>query len=223
MVAGLGYGFGSGGAGGSGDVGNGGGNPGDFKRGSTQQASIAYNGLALGPGKLSVNASLNHANVSNLVHESELFGGNYSIGYFRFNAGVVHYTAEQGVLNSMGKRTDKSWTTSMSFIPGGKLEYDLGYQTIKGKNAGFNGGGNILNAFGNTSGVTTVATGSKKTLYGSIIFHVDRQLDVYFAADRFNVTGGWVVGDAQGNGQQFGVGHTYSSEIEAAIGARFKF
>ena len=224
LVAGLAYGFGSGGSGGSGDVGNGGSTPGDFTRGTTQEASIAYNALPIGPGKLSANASYNRANVAGLIHQSELLGGNYSFGPARINAGYVHYTAEQGVDNTGLKRVDNSWTTSFSLIPsGGKFEYDLGYQVIKGTNAGFNGGGNTLNPFGNTSAVKSYASGSKKSTYGSIIYHVDGQLDVYFAADYFRVTGGWVLGDAEGNGNQFGGSNPYNSEVEAAIGARFKF
>jgi hypothetical protein len=32
-----------------------------------------------------------------------------------------------------------------------------------------------------------------------------------------------VLGDAQGNGNHFGLGQRYNSEYEAAIGARYKF
>jgi predicted porin/uncharacterized coiled-coil protein SlyX len=223
IVAGLGYAFGSGGVGGSGDVGNGGGTPGDFTKGTNQAASLAANSLAIGPGLLSFNASYDRANVTDLIHQSELLGGNFRIGMFRLNAGLAHYTAQQGPHNSMGNRTDNSWTVSMSLLPISSVELDLGYQDMKGKNAGFNGGGATLNPFGNTAGVTTVADGAKKTLYGSLIYHVDRQLDIYFAADDFKVTGGWVVGDAQGNGNHFGVGNPFNSELEFAIGARFKF
>ena len=222
-VVGLAHAFGSGGAGGSGDVGNGGSTPGDFTNGTTTQGSVAYNNLNLGVGKLSVNASLNRADVSDLIHTAELIGGNFTTGIFRFNTGLAHYTAEQGVNNSMGTRTDNSWTMSMSLTPVGKLEYDLGYQQLKGTHAGFGAGGNILSPFGNTANVTTVANGGKNTVYGSIFYHVDKQLDVYLAADYFRTTGGWIVGDAQGNGLHYGVGNTYNSEIEAAIGMRFKF
>jgi predicted porin len=219
-LAGLGYGFGSQGAGGGG--GNGGTVPGDFTKGTTQEASVAYNNLDLGAANLNVNASYDRANVSDLIHQSELVGGNVTVGIVRFNTGVVHYTAQQGLNNSMGSRTDNAWTTSVSFMPG-KMKYDIGYQVMKGKNAGFSGGGNILNPFGNTAGVATVADGSKKTLYGSIIFRADKQTDFYVAADIFRVTGGWVVGDAQGNGNQFGGTHTYNSEFETAVGVRYKF
>ena len=223
VVAGLGYAFGSGGSGGSGDVGNGGGNPGDFTKGTNQAVSLAYNKLDLGMAKVNLNVSYDGANVADLIHKSELVGGNVTVGMFRFNAGFAHYTAEQGASNSIGTRTDKSWTTSMSIMPAEKLEFDLGYQEMKGNHAGFNGGGNILNPFGNTSGVTLTANGGKKTLYGSIIYHVDRQVDVYFAADNFHTMGGWVVGDAQGNGMHFGGSNPFNSETEVAIGGRFKF
>jgi predicted porin len=223
VVAGLGYAFGSGGAGGSGDIGNGGTIPGDFTNGSTQAASIAYNGLDLGAGKLSANVSYDRAKVSDLIHQSELIGGNYVIGGFRFNAGYAHYTAQQGVNNSMGTRTDNSWTTSMSFTPGNKMEYMLGYQVMKGTHAGFGGSGNTLNPFGNTGKVTAVADGNKKTIYAAIFYHADKQTDFYIAADSFKAGGGWIVGDAQGNGNHYGLGKAFSGTFETAVGLRFKF
>jgi predicted porin len=223
VVAGLAYAFGSGGAGGSGDVGNGGATPGDFQKGTTQEASIAYNSLALGPGVLSANLSYDRANVDDLIHQSVLLGGNYRVGIFRMNTGFAHYTAEQGAHNSAGTRTDNSWTVSASVLPTPANEFALGYQEMKGSHAGFGGSGATLNPFGNTADVATVATGAKKTLYGSWMYHVDRQFDVYLAADSFKVTGGWVVSDAQGNGNHFGVGNPFDSEYEVAIGARYKF
>ena len=223
IVAGLGYAFGSQGAGGSGDVGNGGATPGDFQKGSTQEASIALNSLPVGPGLLSGNISYDRANVNDLIHQSALVGGSYRVGMFRVNGGFVHYTAEQGAGNAAGTRTDNSWTVSMSLLPTPENEIALGFNEMKGRHAGFNGGGNILNAFGNTAGVTSVADGSKKAIYGSYMFHVDRQLDVYLAADHFKVDGGWVIGDAQGNGNHFGAGHAFNSETEMAVGARYRF
>jgi predicted porin len=222
VVLGLGYSFGSGGAGGSGDVGNGGSTPGDFTKGTTQAASVAYNKLMVGPAVISLNASYDRANVADLIHQSELFGGNATFGGFRLNAGIIHYTAEQGPNNSAGKRTDNSWTTSVSYTLD-RMEYDLGYQVMKGSHAGFSGGGTTLNPFGNTSGVTMTADGKKSTVYGSIFYHADRQLDLYFAADYFTVGGNWLVGDAQGNGLHFGTGQPFKNETEVAVGARFKF
>jgi predicted porin len=222
-LTGLGYAFGSGGAGGSGnDNPSGGSSPGDFTKGTNQAVSVAYNDLAVGPLLLNMNASYNHANVSDLVHRAELFGGNMLFGPFRLNAGYVHYTAEQGPNNSIGDRSDNSWTISGSFRPN-KFEYALGYVRMKGDHAGFGASGNTLNPMGNTSGVTTVADGAKNTVFGSVMYHWDSQLDVYLAADSFNVSGNWVLGDAQGNGNHFGVGHTYQDEYEVATGFRFKF
>ena len=224
IVAGLGFAFGSQGAGGSGDVGNGGSTPGDFKKGQTQEASIALNALPVGPGLLSANLNYDRANVNDLTHQSTLIGGNYRVGMFRVNGGYAHYTAEQGAANSAGTRTDNSWTVSMSLLATPENEIALGFNELKGKNAGFNGGGNILNPFGNTAGVTaTAANGSKKAIYASYMYHVDRQFDVYVAADHFKVDGGWVIGDAQGNGNHFGAGQAYNNETEMAVGARYKF
>ncbi|MEP6502635.1 MAG: porin [Betaproteobacteria bacterium] len=223
VVAGLAYAFGSQGAGGSGDVGNGGSTPGDFQKGTTQEASIALNKLEIGPGLMSANVSYDRANVNDLIHQSVLVGGNYRIGMFRVNGGYAQYTAEQGAGNSAGSRTDNSWTVSMSLLPTPSNEIAFGFNEMKGKHAGFNSGGNILNPFGNTAGVAAVADGSKKAFYGSYMFHVDRQFDVYVAADHFKVDGGWVIGDAQGNGNQFGAGHAFNAETEVAVGARYKF
>jgi predicted porin len=221
-VTGLAYKFGSGGVGGSGDVGNGGSVPGDFTNGTAQAASVAYNGIDLGGAKMNVNLSYDRANVAELIHQSELFGGNIVFGALRWNAGVIHYTAQQGADNSMGERTDNSWTTSISYKPA-KTTYSLGYQEMKGKHAGFGGSGKTLNPFGNTSGVTAVADGAKDTVYGSIVYAPDKEIDLYVVADYFHVTGDWVVGDAQGNGLKYGNGQTYKSQTEVATGVRFKF
>ena len=64
LVAGLGYAFGSAGAGGSGDVGNGGSVPGDFGKGTTKEASVAYNHFEAGPAIINLNASYDRANVA---------------------------------------------------------------------------------------------------------------------------------------------------------------
>jgi predicted porin/uncharacterized coiled-coil protein SlyX len=221
-VTGLAYAFGSAGNGGSGDVGNGGSVPGDFTKGTGQAVSVAYNKLKVGDGTINLNASYDRANVQGLIHQSELFGGNYSYGPFRVNAGVIHYTAEQGANNSIGTRTDKAWTLSGS-VQVGKTEFDLGYEKINGNHAGFNGSGVTINPFGNTSGVTSVADGSKAATYASVIYHADKQTDFYIAADYFKVGGDWVLHDAQGNDQTFGKGSAYSNETEIATGFRYKF
>lgn len=225
IIAGLGYKFNSNGAGGSGDVGNGGGVPGDFADGNAQAASIAYNNLDLGGGsKMNLNASLDDARINKLNHQSTLIGGNIVFNpTIRWNLGFIHYTAQQGVNNAAGTRTDDSWTTSFKITPDMYWEYDIGYQVMKGKNAGFGGSGTTLNPFGNTAGVTTTATGEKDSLYAAVFYHADKNLDLYVAADTFTMKGGWVVGDAMGNGNHYGLGQVFNGTTEVAVGGRFKF
>ena len=160
--------------------------------------------------------------MSHLIQQSWPIGGNITVGAFRLNAGFIHYTAQQGANNAVGTRTDNSWTTSMSYLFE-KTEFALGYQEMKGKHAGFNGAGKIINAFGNMAGVTSVGDGAKDSVYGSIMYHWYRQLDLYLATDYFKMKGDWVVGDAQGNGLSYGKGQQFNGTTEFAIGARFKF
>ena len=244
LLTGLGWAFGSQGNGGSADPGRGGSLPGNFRQGSNQAVSIAWNNQPLGPGKLNVNANYDQdtngpTGGPDLKHRSELFGGNYVLGPYRINAGWIHYTAEQGPNNSIGTRTDRSWTISGSARVA-KTVFSLGYQRMGGEHAGFGGAasatcnpaagifggcGSTLNPmFGNVAGVTVVSpTGSKSTLYGAVVYQPDRALDLYVAADRMSVNGTWVVGDAQGNGTLLGVGHPNNDEVELAVGARLKF
>jgi len=223
VVVGAAYAFGSAGAGGSGDVGNGGSIPGDFTNGTAQAVSVAYNHLELADGVvLNANVSYDRGNNHDLISQSEMLGGNIVVGPFRLNAGFGHYTAQQGVNNSAGTRTDTPWTVSMKYTMN-QTDFALGYQQMKGKHAGFNGGGKIINPFGNTSGVTTVADGSRNTVYTSVMYHADSQTDFYVAADYLKVTGDWVFGDALGNGNKFGAGQQFKGETELATGVRFKF
>jgi predicted porin len=225
MVAGLAYGFSYKGAGGSADPGVGGALPGDPGNSSSQEASLAWNSLPVGPGKVSFNVNYNRGEVAHLIHQAELVGGSYMVGILRVNAGYVHYTAEQGVDSSATGRTDNSWTASFSVSPG-KTDYALGYVRMAGRNAGTNAGGVVLNPmFGNTSAVTNASevNGYKGTVFASIMYHADSQSDLYLAADYMKVGGNWVVNDAQGNYGPFGAGQTYNSELEVATGFRFKW
>ena len=177
IVAGVGYQFG--------------GIAGAFNNGSTKTAALAYNG-----GPFNVAGYLNSATVANLKHDSYSIGGNYSAGIFRVNAGVFHYTAEQGALNVAGKRKDNAYTLSATIAPMEKIDFQFGYQVMDAKNAGTTGAGvtaNTLAAYADTSAITaaTVATGKRKTLYGSIFYHFDRQTEVYVAADKLSMTGGY--------------------------------
>ena len=221
-VVGAGYGFNQSGTGGS-SAAAGGGAPGQFAVGASEAVSVAYNKLEIGSGALNFNVNFNHANLNGLNHQDILVGGNYVIGPFRVNAGFVHFTAEQGVNNAAGTRTDDSWTVSGSVLVTPKTELDLGYVEMSGRHAGFGGSGNTLNPFQDTSAVTKTANGSKGTIFGSAIFHADKQTDFYIASDYMKVQGGWSVGDAQGNAAGFGAGRPHSDELEVATGVRFKF
>ncbi|HLY87343.1 MAG TPA: porin [Acetobacteraceae bacterium] len=230
-LVGVGYAFGSGGVGGSGNGGpgqfnaGGGGTPGQFTLGSNQAVSVAYNDLAIGPGKANFNVSYNRANNHDLINQAVLAGGNYSIGPFRVNAGYIHYTGEQGVNNSAGTRTDNAWTVSGSYWPAPKIETDIGYVRMDGTHAGNCGGNTLLPFLQDASCVTraTVANGGKGTVFGSLIFHADKQTDFYLASDYMKVDGGWSVGDAQGNVDGIGHGRAHSDELEVATGLRFRF
>lgn len=197
LVAGLGYQFG--------------GVAGAFQTGSTKTAALAYNG-----GPFNVAGFVNSANVAGLSHDSYSIGGNYSLGMFRVNAGYFHYTAEQGALNAAGKRKDNGYTVSMSVMPAGKIDYQLGYQIMSANNAGITGSGstaNVLNAFADTSGVAATASGRRKTLYASAFYHFDRQTEVYLVADRLTLTDGYRQKSAFG----------FMDQTEVGAGLRFKF
>lgn len=235
-LLGVGYGFSSQGAGGTGNGGSGtpldggGAIPGDQSNQTSNEISIAYNRLDLGGAILNLSASYNRGKAFDLIDQAWLVGGNLSVGPFRWNAGAIRYTAQQGLNNSLGTRTDTPWTTSVSYLAG-QTDFALGYQEMKGKHAAFNSAGftalpffGVLggSSYNDTSASTRVADGGKNTIYGSIMFHADKQTDFYIAADYAKTTGGWVTVDGQGNGK-FGAGQASNSETELATGVRFKF
>jgi predicted porin len=227
-VVGAMYGFGFQGVGGS-SANIGGGLPGNFLGGSSEAFSVAYNGLSIGPGKLSVNVNYDRGNpystvtTNSLVDQAVLVGGDYIVGIWKLNAGYVHYTGQQGINNSLGLRVDNSWTVSGSVQVAPKTELALGLVDMSGRNAASIDGVTLNPFLADATLATATASGSKRTVFGSIMYHADRQTDLYVAADYMKVGGGWVVGDAQGNGNVYGVGHPANSELEVATGVRFKF
>lgn len=197
IVAGLGYQFG--------------GIAGQFNNGSTKTGALAYNG-----GAFNIAGYLNTATVNNLKHDSYSVGGNYTLGLFRLNAGYFHYTAEQGAANAAGKRNDKAATVSASFAPAGKLDYQVGYQIMSANHAGITGSGvtaNVRNAFADTSGITVVTSGKRKTVYGSIMYHFDRTTEVYLVADKLTMTDGYRQSSAFG----------FKDQTEFGFGLRLRF
>jgi predicted porin len=252
-IVGLAHSFGFQGAGGSGGLGpgelygsitpgySGGGQggpvPGDSRNGATNEASVAYNGLRLADGVVANgNYSFNTVNVDDLNQTSHQVGGNIIFNNMvRVNGGYVHYTAEQGLSNSAGTRTDKAYTLSSSLLVN-RTDYTLGYQSIKVDHAGFIGGGtgginmlpfiatapnlSMLNAI-----ASNVASGNKNTLYGSVVYHWDRQTDFYVAGDSCKVSGKVSFPDAANNGTNLSGDPTkgVSAETEIATGVRLKF
>ena len=150
------------------------------------------------------------AKVAGLGNKTYSIGGNYTVGMFRVNAGLFHYTAEQGAL---GGRSDNAYTLSVKFTPDQKFDYELGYQDMKANNAAVNGSGNVLNAFANASSAKAVATGSRSTLYASAFYHFDKITEVYLAGDYLRLKDGYKVGATNGS----------PSQTELAVGLRTRF
>ena len=192
IVAGLGYQFG--------------GVPGDFSKGSTKAAALAYNG-----GAFNASGFINSANVGGSTHQSYSFGGNYQFDLIRLNAGYFNYKTDQTA--AVGQRKDTGLTVSAKFTPAGKFDYEVGYQIMNANNAGLNASGFVLNAFANAGAVTKTGTGKRKTLYGSVFYRLDPSTDLYFAADKLDTTNTYLA--AQANGAK--------TQTEVAVGFRFKF
>jgi predicted porin len=184
-----------------------GGEPGSFGTNATESASLAYNG----PG-FTVAGFLTRADVNSYKHKTESIGGNVQVSpLIRVNAGYFHYTAEQPV--AFGNRHDSAWTVSTKITPPGAFDYEFGYQVMSATNAGTNGSGFVKNAYADTSGIAGVATGKRKTYYGSMFYHLDAQTEFYLAADHLSTTGTYKA--SQSNG--------FPSQTEFGLGMRYKF
>jgi len=250
-LVGLAHSFGFQGAGGSGGLGAGYGSitpgyagngqggpvPGDAKNGATNEVSVAYNDLQLGSSVVgNFNLSYNEVNIDDLPQSAELVGGNITFDrLIRVNAGYIHYSADQGVGNSAGTRIDNAYTISASLLQD-KLKYSLGYQSIHVDHAGFIGAGgaggiNILPFIDTIPTLSPlnavashVASGSKNTVYGSVVYQWDKQTDFYLAGDYVKVNGGVAFPDAASNGTVLtGGAGGVASELELAVGFRLKF
>lgn len=179
--------------------------PGTVSQGSTQAVALAYNG-----GPFNISGFINHANVAGLTNASESIGGNYQFGIVRINAGYFHYTAKQGAL---GDRTDNAWTLSTKISPPGKMDYEVGLQTMKANNAAYGSNGAVLSAFGDATAATATGSGNRNTLYLSTFYHLDKSTEVYIAADFMRLTGGYTVASTFG----------FKSQTEFGTGIRLRF
>lgn len=192
VVAGLGYQFG--------------GVPGAFNTGTTKSGGLAYNGKVA-----NVSTFYTRADVNGFSHTAYSVGGNTTYGPVRLNAGYVHYKADQPSV--VGNRLDKAYTVSAKLAPGGKFDYELGWQTMNATNAAVNDNGYVLNAFAATDAAKATGTGKRKTWYGSVFYHFDKRTELYLAMDRLTTNGTYLA--AQANG--------FKSSNEFAAGMRFRF
>ncbi|HEY6897078.1 MAG TPA: porin [Rhodocyclaceae bacterium] len=178
----------------------------DSSRGTTTSAALAYNGKGF-----DISGYATHADVNGFDHNSYSLGGNVQFNpLVRVNAGYFHYTADQA---TVGERKDNAWTLSTKLTPAGSFDYELGYQVMKADNAGYSGSGNTLNAFNSTSSVTASGSGEKKTVYGSVFYHLDKRSELYVAADYMRLNGGYKVGATNG----------FNSQSELGLGVRTRF
>ena len=49
----------------------------------------------------------------------------------------------------------------------------------------------MRNPYANTTAITSVQTGTKGTVYGSVFYHFDRSTEVYLVADRMKTKDQW--------------------------------
>jgi predicted porin len=226
----------------------GGGSPGHFEVGSNQAISLAYNNFEIGNGKLSVNVNYNRANCGNFgdnhcsasdpsagnlvnsnTNQAFLTGGTYVWGNgFRIGAGYIHYVAQQNTsLGNLGDRVDNVWIVDGT-IPLSKgardIDFYWGVWEAHGHNAALYAGGNlvVLPFFISTANSTTTADGSRTNATASVMYHVDKQTDIYLAFDWQQGHGGWAhaLFNDQGNGDAAQMG---STSLGIGTGFRYKF
>jgi predicted porin len=185
-------------------------------QGSVQSVAVAWN-----HGAFNISGFYNHTDVleraalgssttQGLSAQSAGIGGNYQFGIVRVNVGYLYYTADQG---AVGTRTDNAFTASVKVKPEGKWDFELGWQDMFAQNAALNGSGYTLNAYQDASGATKTSSGDRMSVYGSIMYHPVKNLDLYIAGDYLQNNGGYHA--AQTNG--------YDNATEIVTGARYKF
>jgi hypothetical protein len=188
---------------------------GEFNRGSSEAI-----GIGLNAGRFHPDAYYTSVNVlqqstigsTNIGAQDQSFGigANYDWGVFRLNGGYIAYTGDQGAL---GHRYDKAFTVSGKFAPNKRIDFELGTQEFYTQNAAVNASGYVLRPFIDTSSSVATISGSRFTVYGSIIMHPISNVDLYLAGDDLLTGGGYLDGRANG----------FKHQSEYVSGLRYKF
>jgi len=187
---------------------NGAGGDGGFGNNTTKQFTLAYAG-----GSYNLAGFVTSAVVNNHTHKSYSFGGNTSFGPVRLNAGYYHYTAQQNA--AIGDRKDDAYTLSGKYALSTAVDFELGYQTEKSKNAAFGKDGAVvgpIRAFNDGYGAATAVNGTRSTFYASVFYHFDKFTEVYLAGDSMKLKDASVL-KSDGSKQQ----------NELAVGLRTRF
>ena len=127
------------------------------------------------------------------------------------NTDYYNYTALQAP--GLGDRKDTAWTPSTKLPSGGAFDCELGYQVMSANNASVDGLGCVQNAYSDTSAIHATATGDRRTVYGSVFYHLDNVTESYLAFGHLNTTDGYLA--AQANGAK--------SQNEPGLRMRYKF
>jgi predicted porin len=185
-----------------------------IKRNSTVQVGLAWNG-----GPFNVSGFFNQANQTGYLDRSYSIGGNATpVNFLRLNAGIFGYTGEQPA-GAAGDRKDFGWTVSAKLMPDEAYDVELGYTSIKVKNAWSTGAAgavtNTVNAFARVDNLVTPAlsNGNRNSLYAAAFYHFDKRAEVYLAGDYTNATDTYKVAGFNGK----------TNQTELVAGTRFKF
>jgi len=186
-----------------------------FNKGSSVAGALGFNAKPF-----HVSTFYNTTNVlesatigaTNVGHQAQSVGAgaNYDSGAFRLDAGYIYYVSDQG---AFGRRNDDAWTVSTKVSPSRFMDYELGVQEFWAHNAAVNAAGFVRRPFTDaTTGVRTIS-GTRYTVYGSVITHPIPNVDMYLVGDDLLTGGQYLDGRANGSKHM----------NEFGSGLRFKF
>jgi predicted porin len=181
------------------------GNTTTFPTQSNYQVAAGYNG-----GAFNLSGFYNHTNHLGYTDQAYSFGGNYTFNIVRLNAGYFHYLGDQGTL---AQRHDDAWTVSLKVAPKGPVDYELGYQQLRTRNAAYDINGDVPYANVGTFDLASgVHNGFKETLYWSAFYHLSKRTELYLAGDYMRLHGGYTVAQTSS-----------SNQLELTTGIRTRF